>query len=639
MRLRRETIWFLTLIGVATAGTAVFAGVKRCVERAVEERIVAAALRRGFGAQIASVSAGFYPLLALEGIVVANLAHRVRLEVSEVRFGMRPWAWGLGGPAWQVALGPSQVVLPGGLRIELQPSSWELVRNNGEISMRRSDSGGEQVWIEWQEDAGRRTLDLRLRDVDLSRLVQIQLDDKLLIHPGRVACEAHAAGTDLSGEVGVSLHASTRGAQLALLPLDDAPAAAARPDGGDHENRRGAGTPTNIEISLAAGLSRSHGTLSVQRLRMIVGKTAVSCKGRLRGGLEDPEVDLAFDVGHVDLAELLATAGLDLPAGADELGVASLDAHVAGRMQDPSSFSVSHHLMFIPPSRRLPAIERLRGPFVHQALAADGKRHRINVSPESPDFIPLSDVPPLFLRALLLSEDSDFYGHRGFDLNEIPVALATNWQRGTSARGASTISQQLAKNLFLSREKSISRKLQELALTLLMETTLSKQRILEIYLNVIEWGPGIYGLRPASRHYFGKEPSELSPKEMAFLVALIPGPIKYQHSFAGGVLSPSFEWLVTAVLAKLRSVDAITEEDYQAALAETLSLRPDGKKEERLLPDPSSLQLQPGGLTPIARDRMWPMRQLPAPAPIRTSVRAGTGENGRGDSVGDSPRV
>ena len=98
------------------------------------------------------------------------------------------------------------------------------------------------------------------------------------------------------------------------------------------------------------------------------------------------------------------------------------------------------------------------------------------------------------MRTLLLTEDTGFYGHRGIDLRELPSALLTNW-----SRGASTITQQLAKNLFLSRDKQLGRKLQELAITFLLESALGKDRILEIYLNIIEWGPHLRGLRPAAR--------------------------------------------------------------------------------------------------------------------------------------------
>jgi monofunctional biosynthetic peptidoglycan transglycosylase len=171
---------------------------------------------------------------------------------------------------------------------------------------------------------------------------------------------------------------------------------------------------------------------------------------------------------------------------------------------------------------------------------------------------------------LLLAEDATFFAHRGIDLSELPAALIANWTRGGPSRGASTITQQLAKNLFLSREKRLDRKLQELSLALLLETTLGKERILEIYLNIIEWGPDLHGLRPACRHYFAREPRDLTPKQMAFLVALIPGPVKYQRSLTGGTPSPGFLPLVDNLLAKLRAQDALSEAQYEAALAEPL---------------------------------------------------------------------
>jgi membrane peptidoglycan carboxypeptidase len=156
------------------------------------------------------------------------------------------------------------------------------------------------------------------------------------------------------------------------------------------------------------------------------------------------------------------------------------------------------------------------------------------------------------------------------------VALATNLARGRFARGASTIPQQLAKNVFLSGRKTIGRKLEEAALALVLDAALGKDRELEIYLNVIEWGPGLYGLRPAARHYFGREPLALSPKQMVFLVSLVPGPLKYQRSFPGGVPTPFFEGLMAALLAKLAGSGALTAGEYAAALAAPLELAGDG---------------------------------------------------------------
>ena len=146
----------------------------------------------------------------------------------------------------------------------------------------------------------------------------------------------------------------------------------------------------------------------------------------------------------------------------------------------------------------------------------------------------------------------------------------TDWSRGGAARGASTLTQQLAKNLFLSRDKQVGRKLQELAITFLLESALGKNRILEIYLNIIEWGPDLRGLRPAALHYFNCEPQALTPAQIAFLVSIIPGPIKYQVSFAHGTPGPGLTVLIDTLLAKLRSVHAISDEEYSQALSQPI---------------------------------------------------------------------
>jgi hypothetical protein len=296
-------------------------------------------------------------------------------------------------------------------------------------------------------------------------------------------------------------------------------------------------------------------------------------KAMVTHGPADARLELELKLDRLDLARLFGALGLELPAGAEELGVVSAVIGATGPLAEPGSLAITQRIDFTPPARVPPSLARLRDDFTHEVKAPDGSTQTIDVSPASPSFIARADVPPLFVQTLLLGEDAAFFSHRGLDLGELPKALSANWAKGSAVRGASTITQQLAKNLFLSREKSLHRKLRELALAFLLESTLGKDRILEIYLNVIEWGPGLYGLRPAARHYFGKEPRALTPKEIAFLVALIPGPIKYQKSFEDGALSPGFEPLVTNLLAKLRSLDALTEEEYAAALDQTLEFR------------------------------------------------------------------
>lgn len=133
---------------------------------------------------------------------------------------------------------------------------------------------------------------------------------------------------------------------------------------------------------------------------------------------------------------------------------------------------------------------------------------------------------PSLVRAVLVAEDSAFWDHEGIDLEQIKESIEINIERGTFSRGASTITQQLAKNLYLSPSKNPLRKLRELFIARRLEAELTKRRILELYLNVIEWGPGIYGAEAGSRTYFGKSATMLTPDEAALLASAIPNPLR-----------------------------------------------------------------------------------------------------------------
>lgn len=140
-------------------------------------------------------------------------------------------------------------------------------------------------------------------------------------------------------------------------------------------------------------------------------------------------------------------------------------------------------------------------------------------------WVPLNKISPNLRRAVIIAEDSTFWEHAGFDLQGMRLALQQNWDKRRLAAGGSTITQQLAKNLYFSPEKSLTRKAQEAIVTFRLEHSLSKDRILELYLNVVEWGDGIYGAEAAARHYFKTSAANLSPKQAATLAAMLPGPL------------------------------------------------------------------------------------------------------------------
>jgi monofunctional biosynthetic peptidoglycan transglycosylase len=156
-----------------------------------------------------------------------------------------------------------------------------------------------------------------------------------------------------------------------------------------------------------------------------------------------------------------------------------------------------------------------------------GLRHR---------WVPYERISIHLKRAVIASEDARFSEHEGVDWDAIEKAYETNLKRGRPAKGGSTITQQLAKNLFLSPERSYLRKGQELVITYMIEALWDKRRILEVYLNVVEWGEGIFGAEAAARHYYGISASQLGAEQSARLAAYLPNPKRYGRARSGPYL-------------------------------------------------------------------------------------------------------
>jgi monofunctional glycosyltransferase len=151
-------------------------------------------------------------------------------------------------------------------------------------------------------------------------------------------------------------------------------------------------------------------------------------------------------------------------------------------------------------------------------------------------WVPYERISVELKRAMIAAEDAKFVDHEGFDWEGIQLALDKNYRKGRIVAGGSTISQQLAKNLFLSTQKSYWRKAEEALITVMLETILDKRRILELYLNVVEWGNGVFGCEAAARHYFGVGASALDAAQAARLAAMAPNPRYYErHPDARGL--------------------------------------------------------------------------------------------------------
>jgi penicillin-binding protein 1A len=210
----------------------------------------------------------------------------------------------------------------------------------------------------------------------------------------------------------------------------------------------------------------------------------------------------------------------------------------------------------------------LREPFDYRPLTAEGRGRELHIGPDNPSYVPLAELPRPLVRAVLRSEDAAFWIHRGFDFDSLRGILLK--PEDDKVRGGSTLTQQLAKNLFLSREKTLARKVKEAFLTLGLEASVPKERLLEVYLNIIEWGPELYGIGEAARHYFAKDARELSIRESAFLATIIPNPVRYHVYCSRGEISDIWAGNMEHLLTVLYEGGDITLAEYQDALTAPL---------------------------------------------------------------------
>jgi len=539
--------WLAGAIAAALLASLAAVLLKPLLERAVRERIESSALRHGMVARVGSVRVGVWPFLRLSNFDL-DLGHGARLHADAIA-ATYPGRL-------RLAVQGANLVGPAGFKVNSPGSAWYVSGKRGEdfeLALTEPQAG---LWIRQQADSVGSGWNVEARGLDIGHMLEVSREGNPLldggIADGGVNLRTSAEVLHFHVDIGV------RGARFGALAEN----AGDEPQLGD---------ATDMSLRIEGDWQRAEDTIEIPEVHGTLAGAELSGSITLRMD-DDPSVDLTLGVQRLEFGRMLGAAGLAVPEslkmapGGSDLGTATIEVGVRGHASDPGALEVSQKIKFSPPRQMPPAISRLRGDFVFRADDGPGPHRPVDVSLTSPDFIALREVPPLFVRTLLLAEDAGFYGHRGIDLRELPAALLTNLSRGDAARGASTITQQLAKNLFLSRDKEVGRKLQELAITFLLESALGKDRILEIYLNIIEWGPELRGLRPAARHYFACEPQALTPAQMAFLVAIIPGPIKYQRSFARGTPGPGLRVLIDNLLAKLRSVDAIGEEEYQRAL-------------------------------------------------------------------------
>jgi hypothetical protein len=309
-----------------------------------------------------------------------------------------------------------------------------------------------------------------------------------------------------------------------------------------------------------------------------VGSVELAVDGRVEREAGATRIDLR---GRIPLASCQAMLD-SIPEGMAPLlegmtldGTYSLDGRIAYDSKKPArvvtEWRVANECRFTGVPQDV-APERFARSFSREVAGADGRPAQIQSGPGTPGWVPYAAISRHVETAVLICEDGGFRRHRGFDEEAIRDSIRENLKAGRFVRGASTISMQLAKNLYLSPEKTLSRKLQEAALTLLLEQRLSKDQILELYLNAVEFGPGIYGIGPAASWYFATSAGELSLGQALYLASILPNP-KQQHFAADGQVTAGWSNYLRRLMHVARKLGRIDDEELEDSLREQVTFR------------------------------------------------------------------
>ena len=292
--------------------------------------------------------------------------------------------------------------------------------------------------------------------------------------------------------------------------------------------------------------------------------------------LDTTSIQVALETPEVDAKILNEALPKGLLPDLEPIKAAGQIGLKAGLFIDFANFDATRLEVYVPRKklrivRINPALDKklrsLRSRFTlrHQLTTRDGVvvTQQRNIGPTSSNWVGLEQVPELLPRAMRLQEDGGFFRHKGISEFHIRGSLVSNLKSGRFRRGGSTITMQLARNLFLTKTKTLSRKLQEVILAFMLDgdnVYLTKNEIMTLYLNIVELGPDIYGVKEAAKHYFDKQPLGLTPAEIAWIVRLLPGPRLYYRSFQNGKLTHERIRKINRLLARFVNDDLIMAE-------------------------------------------------------------------------------
>ena len=332
-----------------------------------------------------------------------------------------------------------------------------------------------------------------------------------------------------------------------------------------------------------------------------VGQVQLKLRGTVDRSQPKMRVDVHFGiplVGCQSFLDALPSTLIPVVHGMTGAGTLSLDGHLRYDEANPRDFFLEYASSNDCRITTVPAsvdVRRFTSPFQRNVYDAKGKLVTIEAGPGTAGWVQRGGVNHFIEAAVMTCEDGRFRRHRGFDHEAIRNSVRENLKAGKFLRGASTISMQLAKNLYLTREKTISRKLQELILTTYLEQALTKDQIMTLYLNVIEFGPMIYGIGNAASHYFHKHPASLSLGQAMYLASILPNPDR-QHFVQGGQVSDGWMNYLYKLMRIARKMGWITDVEQEYGLGEVVVYgRPDPVRTSPELEEPIEGELGQDG--------------------------------------------
>ena len=332
-----------------------------------------------------------------------------------------------------------------------------------------------------------------------------------------------------------------------------------------------------IELSVAArGVLTDSGKLRVDDAELDMGALHVKTHGVVEETPDHFALALAVDVAPASCQALLDSApqGLLPVVRSARMGGsfgASMNLAFDTRTIEKLAldYKVDDQCWMLEVPRDL-ARERFSESFTYRTYHPDGTTDETTTGPGTPSWTDLDDISPFMIAAVLTTEDGAFYKHKGFNHAAIRSSVQANLKARRFVRGASTISMQLAKNLFLSRDKALSRKIEEVVLTDYLEQVFRKDDMMELYLNVVEFGPDVYGVTQAADYYFGRKPEELNLVECFFLASLLPSPIRYGKLRDKGEVSESWLRHLKALMEIAARNNKISSAELEEGLKESV---------------------------------------------------------------------